>query len=210
MDKLICLGKNYAAHANEMNETLPEKPVIFLKPPSIRRQVGRNGERCKVVFPNRGSELHPEVEIAIWVSKGGMNLSEAEAGERIGWLTVGLDLTLRDLQLQLKKQGHPWTLSKVFPDSTILGPWLSIDEFPNFMDTEFRLRQGDTIRQSALPSEMLLKPASAIAYVSRFFPISPGDVIFTGTPAGVAPVQIHDCVSVEWGKIHYEVEWTGS
>lgn len=190
-----------------MGDSPTDKPIIFIKPPSVRRQVGRNGEKVIVPIPKRDSCVHPECEAVIWLSKGGQNLTVAEAETRIGWVTVGLDVTLRDIQTSLKKAGHPWTISKVFPDSAILGPWMSRDEFPNFMDTDFHLRQGDTIRQNGKPREMILSPAQAISYASQLFVLSPGDILFTGTPAGVGPVKAGDMLKLDWGKINFEVHW---
>ena len=207
MDKIICLGRNYAGHAQEMGESPSDTPVIFLKPPSVRRQVGRSNDRIMVKYPPRGSVLHPECEIIVWVSNGGSHLSEEQAALRIEWVTVGLDLTLRDVQAQLKQVRHPWTLSKVFVDSAVLGPWLSVKEFPNYLDTEFRLVEGGRIRQSAIPRDMILKPAAAVAMISRLFPLCPGDIVFTGTPAGVDSVNVGSVLTLQWGKIRYEVCW---
>lgn len=207
MDKIICLGKNYAEHAREMGEAPPVRPAVFLKPPSVRRQVGRSGERIELSFPKRHSSVHPECEVVVWVNQGGYQLTPQEAEERMGWITLGLDVTLRDLQSQLKKAGQPWTLSKVFPDSAIFGPWVLLQEFPDYMDTEFRLLQKDRVRQKAAPKEMILKPAEALSWISHQFPLSPGDILFTGTPAGVGEVQPGNVLRLEWGKIHFEVQW---
>lgn len=207
VDKIICLGKNYADHASEMGDSPSSLPVVFLKPSSTRRQVGRSGEKITTVFPDHGSQVHPECEVVVWISQGGFRLTPEESERRIGWVTVGLDVTLRDLQTELKKAGHPWTLSKVFPDSAILGPWILRKEFPQFMETEFRLLEDGRTRQQAVPSSMLMKPAEAISWISQYFPLLPGDVLYTGTPAGVGKIHPGDVLRLEWGKIHYEVKW---
>ncbi|MBI1860133.1 MAG: fumarylacetoacetate hydrolase family protein [Deltaproteobacteria bacterium] len=208
MDKIICLGRNYPEHAKEMGGNPIERPVLFLKPPSVRRQIGKNGDRISVALPRRDSSVHPECEIIVWITQGGQNLTVEEAGARIGWVTLGLDVTLRDIQATAKKAGHPWTVSKVFRDSAIVGPWFAVSEFPNYKETEFRLLQGEKARQIGDPGQMMFSPAEAIAYASENFPLNPGDILFTGTPAGVGPVVAGDVVRLVWGKMNYEVAWT--
>ncbi|MFM8313944.1 MAG: fumarylacetoacetate hydrolase family protein, partial [Deltaproteobacteria bacterium] len=136
MDKIVCVGKNYIEHAKELGDQVPEKPVLFLKPPSVLKQA-HSRESLDVFIPTDQGSVHHECEIVIRLKKGGFRLTEMEAEKCIGKVSVGLDMTLRDKQAALKKAGSPWTTAKVFPDSAIVGPWVAVDDFPNFLETPF-------------------------------------------------------------------------
>lgn len=207
MDKIICLGTNYAAHAKECNAPIPEKPVIFLKPPSVLRSIRRDGGSLALRFPQNQLSVHPECEIVLKLKRGGYRLPTYKAEEAIAAVTVGLDMTLRDKQTQLKKSGHPWTLSKVFPDSAIVGPWKKISEFPNYLDEPFSFFVDGELRQQGRASQMRLSPSDCIAYTSQFFPLCPGDLIFTGTPGRVHPIAPEQIGTLQWGEISYSVRW---
>jgi 2-keto-4-pentenoate hydratase/2-oxohepta-3-ene-1,7-dioic acid hydratase in catechol pathway len=210
MDKIVCLGKNYLDHAKELGDKVPEKPVIFLKPPSILRVATENGEKLSLTLPKDQGDVHHECEIVLRLKHGGYRLSVLDAKQAIGFVTVGLDMTLRDLQANLKKQGHPWTVSKVFPDSAVTGPWLSVQDFPEYLDEKFILKIDGTVKQQGTGSEMLLDAASAVSYLSTFFPLEEGDLIFTGTPKGVGPVKAGQTATLEYGPISYTVHWKNS
>jgi len=122
-------------------------------------------------------------------------------------VTVGLDMTWRDRQTELKRQGLPWTVAKVFVDSAVVGPFIPISKMKDYLETSFSIEVDGRLRQSACGSEMILKPAEAIAYASQFFPLCPGDLIFTGTPAGVGDVHTGNVAILRFGKIHYSVIW---
>lgn len=190
-----------------MGEDAPTKPLVFLKPPSTRRQAAKSGDRLFLAMPPNTPSLQPECEVVVWLTQGGSCLTADEVKERMGWVTIGLDVTKRDLQTALKRAGQPWALSKVFADSAVLGPWISIPQFSDYMSTPFELRQGERIRQRAVPNQMILKPAEALSWISHSFALSPGDVLFTGTPGGVSDVSTGDRLELRWGKIHFEVEW---
>lgn len=197
MDKIICLGKNYSEHAKELGEVQPEKPVIFIKPPSVLKSVGKNGERIGLLLPQGRGQVHHECEIVFRLGK----TLEIEA------VSLGLDMTLRDVQSELKKKGQPWTISKVFRDSAIVGPWIELKNFLKWEEIPFEFDLNGILKQKAAASQMLLKTHEIVSFVKEFFPICPGDLIFTGTPSGVGPVSEKAVGRLKWGSIDYEVIW---
>lgn len=207
MDKIICLGKNYLEHAKELGDAVPEKPVIFIKPPSILLQAEANRETLQALLPKDSGEVHHECEIVVKLKHGGHKMSAIDASRSIGSVTVGLDMTLRELQAKLKKAGHPWTTAKVFQHSAILGPFLSIDEFSDFEKAAFSLTVNGKEVQTGNAGQMLFKIAEGISYISQSFPLCEGDLIFTGTPKGVGPVKAGDVGKLKYGSIEYSVEW---
>lgn len=207
-DKIVCVGKNYIEHAKELGDKIPENPVIFLKPPSILKQAKNWGETLLLSWPNTKSELHYECEVVVKLNKNGYMMTLEEAKSAIGFVSLGLDMTLRTLQAKLKKDGHPWTSSKVFVDSAVVGPWIDIQSFPDYMATEFSLLMNNQLKQKAIPNIMTFKPAELLAYISNFFPLCEGDIIFTGTPAGVGTVHPGDTAMLSWGKYHYFAQWS--
>lgn len=209
IDKIICVGKNYLAHANELGDAVPAKPVLFLKPPSIMKNIDFFGETVNAALPSGQGEVHFECEVVLRIAKGGYHINTEEAEKAFDAVSLGLDMTLRTLQAELKKKGHPWTVGKVFPDAAIVGPWISVADFPDFMNTAFSLSLNDQPRQHAFPHEMMMKPADLIVYISQFFPLCPGDIIFTGTPAGVGAVVSGDQAMLTWSDHHYQVRWSG-
>ena len=207
-DKIICFGKNYLDHAKELGDAIPDKPVIFLKPSSVLKQATQWSETLSLVLPDSNSDVHYECEVVLKLKKGGFRMSVAEAKAAIGSVSLGLDMTLRTLQATLKKNGHPWTTAKVFIDSAVVGPWIALNEFPDYMETEFSLSINNQIKQQALPKQMLFHPVDLIVYASQFFPLCDGDLIYTGTPAGVGPVQVNTKVILKWSNYQYSVAWS--
>jgi 2-keto-4-pentenoate hydratase/2-oxohepta-3-ene-1,7-dioic acid hydratase in catechol pathway len=206
MDKIVCVGKNYLDHAIELGDKIPEKPVIFLKPNSILRAAIQN-EEIELSIPENKGSLHFETEIVLRLDRGGYKLDIKDAEKCIGAVTVGLDMTLRTLQENLKKSGHPWTTSKVFPDSAVIGPWIRVSEFPNYLEENFSLFIDDEMKQQGQGKNMRFSPAEIISYISEYFPLSAGDLIFTGTPAGVSSVSTGQKGSLHFGEIKYSVNW---
>ena len=212
MDKLVCVGKNYSEHAKEMNQlqgdALGAKPVLFIKPPSILRVAGSVGKSLELRIPPDSGELHHECEIVLRVNRDGYRLSLLEAEAAIEAVTLGLDMTLRERQALLKKQGQPWEISKTFLDSAVIGPWIAVRDFPDFMDEPFSFSLDGKVRQQGRGKEMTLKPAECVAYISEHFPLRAGDLIYTGTPAGVGPVTPGQAGELRWGsRLHYQVSW---
>ena len=207
MDKIICVGKNYVEHAKELGDAIPDKPVLFLKPPSVLHQVSQGGS-IELSLPVGAGSVHHECEIILRLNRGGFRMSGADAENAIGWVSLGLDMTLRDRQSVLKKNGHPWEVSKVFPGSAVTGPWVSVSEFHSWSKENFQFSIDGVLRQQGNVSQMSLTPAECISFASEFFPLCEGDLIFTGTPAGVGPVLSGQKAFLEWGKISYSVRWT--
>ncbi|RDB35247.1 fumarylacetoacetate hydrolase family protein [Spirobacillus cienkowskii] len=207
MDKIVCVGKNYSDHAKELGDAIPDKPVLFLKPKSILR-AAIDHEELELSIPTNSSSLHYEAEIVLRLDKGGYQLDLKDAEKAIGAVSVGLDMTLRDLQTVQKKNGHPWTTSKVFPDSAIVGPWLRLSEFSNYLDEKFTFSLDDKIKQESFGKHMIMNPVECVSYISKFFPLVAGDLIFTGTPAGVGPVSSGQRGVLSFGSIRYSVIWS--
>lgn len=195
-DKIICVGKNYLDHARELGDPVPEKPVLFLKPPSVLKQATAWGQTLVAHFPPDCTEAHYETEIVLQMKQG-----------KIAAVTLGLDMTLRERQSLLKKNGHPWTTGKVFVDAALIGPWIPIQEFQDFMSTPFSFKLDGETKQQAHGQDMTFKPDELIPYINEFFPICENDLIFTGTPAGVGPVKAGSKALLSWGNFQYSVEW---
>ena len=206
MDKIICVGKNYMDHAKELGDAIVDKPVLFIKPKSILR-VAVEHEELSLVIPKISSSLHYEAEIVLRLSKGGYQMDLKKAEKAIGAVSIGLDMTLRELQATQKKNGHPWTTSKVFPDSAVVGPWLRLSEFPNYLDEKFTFSLEDKVKQESFGKNMIMSPVECVSYISNFFPLVAGDLIFTGTPAGVGAVLNGQRGVLSYGSIRYSVLW---
>ncbi|MCA2959290.1 MAG: fumarylacetoacetate hydrolase family protein [Silvanigrellales bacterium] len=207
MEKIVCVGKNFLEHARELGDAIPEKPVLFLKPPSVLRVATSPEDLLELRLPRDAGVVHHEAEIVLRLDRGGYRLDVKEAERLIGAVTLGLDMTLRDRQQAQKKAGHPWTTSKVFPDAAVVGPWLRVSEFPDYLTEKFSFALDGRLAQQGFGTEMSFSPAECVAYISEFFPLCAGDLIFTGTPAGVGPVSPGQKGSLHWGSIHYSVLW---
>lgn len=190
MDKLICLGKNYTDHILEMKEQAPQRPVLFIKPPSVLIEPKENGQ---IVLPwNRGL-IHHECEIVFKLYK-----------KNIIGLGLGLDLTLRDVQKTLKENGHPWEIAKTFKNSAIITPIKGLRDFDkDWQSTPFTLKVNGEVRQSSCLNEAVMKADEIIHYVDEFFPLMDGDLIFTGTPKGVGPLNPNDQIEMSFGPIQH-------
>lgn len=206
-DKIVCVGKNYLDHAKELGDAVPEKPVLFLKPPSVLKQASDWGEHLYLDFHFEDTAVQPECEIAIRIARDGYNMTHDEAKLAISDVTLGLEMTLRTRQAGLKKQGHPWTTAKVFKDAAILGPWIPWHQFDNYMDAEFQLLIDGTVKQQAKGAEMMMQPEDLLVYISQFFPLKSGDIIYTGTPAGVTSISKNTTAELRWNNSSFHVTW---
>lgn len=184
MDKIICVGKNYADHARELGDAPPEKPILFLKPPSAIYQAG-----TPLNLPP--GEVHFELEIVFQLTLKGKTPFSS--------FTLGLDFTRRDLQKSLKKIGHPWEIAKVFSNAIVLGPWRPMNEWPTAQALRFELFQNGVRRQSGFAADMIFSAEDCLASAKSHFPICEGDLLFTGTPSGVGPVHANDRLEFQWG-----------
>ncbi len=185
--KIICIGRNYADHAKEMNSPLPKEPVFFLKPDSC---LLRNNQ--PFFYPKFTSDLHHEVEIVIRICRLGKNISEKFAPRYYKEVALGVDFTARDLQRQCKENGLPWEMSKAFDGSAPISQFIPITDLESIHSVDFRLKVNDETVQHGNTAEMIFDFNKIIAYVSKFMTLKTGDLIYSGTPSGVGPVSIGD------------------
>ncbi len=185
--KLLCIGRNYARHAEEMQSDVPDEPMVFLKPASA---VIRSGDA--VVLPNRSRDVHHEVELVAVIGTGGTGISREEALDHVAAYAVGLDMTARDIQSRAKERGHPWSVAKGFDTFAPLGPLTPADQVGDVQDLTVSLRVNGKTRQEATTQDMIFPVAELIHSCSQIFTLAPGDLIYTGTPDGVGPVSAGD------------------
>ena len=181
--KIICIGRNYSDHIKELSNTKPTNPVVFLKPDSSIIAKNQN-----FIIPSFSSEIHHEVELVVKINKVGKHIDESFSNKYYNEIGLGIDFTARDIQNILKQKGHPWEKSKAFDNSCLVGEFIVKDELENQSDIEFSLRKNNLIVQSGNSSQMLWKIDELISYVSQYFTLKIGDLIFTGTPAGVSKI----------------------
>ena len=189
--RVFCIGRNYVEHVHELSNVLPEKPVVFIKPASCLVAPGE-----KIHFPKHGNELHHEVEIVIKVGREGRAQMEEESLSFISALTVGLDLTLRDVQGELKKKGLPWEIAKAFEQSAPVGDFIPYDESLDLKDVSFGCRVNGIERQRGNTGKMIFSIERLLVELSRIWLLRPGDLIYTGTPSGVGPLTIGDTIEI--------------
>jgi 2-keto-4-pentenoate hydratase/2-oxohepta-3-ene-1,7-dioic acid hydratase in catechol pathway len=185
--KIICVGLNYRKHAAEMGRPFPTEPVVFLKPDS---SIIKNNK--PFFLPDFSKEIHYEVEVVIKISKLGKGISSEFAHRYFDEVTLGIDITARDLQNQQSKAGLPWEISKCFDGAAPLGKFIPVSSVKDIQDIDFRLEINEKKVQESNTSDMIFGFNDIIAYVSRFFTLKTGDLIFTGTPAGVGPLHKND------------------
>lgn len=182
--KIICIGRNYVAHAHELKNEVPTTPVVFLKPST---SVLLKGQAFKM--PDFSSNIHYECELVLKVGKKGYQIKENKALDYISEIGLGLDLTARDLQDHQKQKGLPWEIAKSFDGSTILGDFIPF-EYNKIEDYSFEFKNGEETLQKGNPKQMIFTFQEIIAYVSQFFTLEVGDLIFTGTPEGVGKIEV--------------------
>jgi 2-keto-4-pentenoate hydratase/2-oxohepta-3-ene-1,7-dioic acid hydratase in catechol pathway len=188
--KIICIGRNYTAHIAELKNERPEEPIIFIKPDSAVLP-----KQQDFYIPEFSNDIHYEVEVLVKIKKVGKHISEEFAPSYYDEIGLGIDFTARDLQSKLKEKGLPWEKAKGFDGAAVIGEWLSKTQFKNLNDLNFKLVKNDKVVQDGNTSLMLWKIDEIIAYVSTFFMLKKGDVIFTGTPAGVGKISPNDYLS---------------
>ncbi len=185
--KVICIGRNYAAHAAELGNPLPAEPVVFLKPSTAVLAGGK-----PFFYPDFSQDIHYECELVLRVCRNGKSIEERFAHRYYDQIGVGIDFTARDLQDRLKSQGLPWEKSKAFDHSAVVGEFIPVDVLPKGAPVEFYLRKNGTLVQQGSSALMLFGFDRLVAEVSRYFRLLDGDLIFTGTPVGVGPVAVGD------------------
>jgi len=185
--KLICIGRNYTEHIKELKNERPIDPIIFLKPDTsilLKNQ--------PFFIPDFSNDVHHEVEILVKINKLGKHIDKKFAPNYYDEIGLGIDFTARDLQSQLKAKGLPWEKAKGFDGAAVVGKWVPKTNFKNVNDLNFSLKKNDLLVQQGNTSFMLWKIDEIIEYVSKYFTLKIGDIIFTGTPAGVSKVSIND------------------
>jgi acylpyruvate hydrolase len=185
--KILAIGRNYADHIAELKNEVPDEPVIFFKPDTA---ILRGNE--PFYYPEYSQDIHHEVELILRISREGKNIDKKFAHKYYDAIGLGIDFTARDLQAKAKAKGLPWTLAKGFNGSAPVSEFVPLDQFEDLQDISFRLDVNGETRQQGNSKMMLNTFDDIIAYISRFITLKKGDIIFTGTPEGVGPVQIGD------------------
>ena len=185
--KIICIGRNYTNHIAELQNERPTEPVVFMKPDSAVLL-----KQHPFVLPEFSNEVHHEIELIVKINKVGKYIEPKFAHKYYDEISVGIDFTARDLQDQLKSKGLPWEKAKAFDGSAVIGEFVSKEQFKSLDDVNFELLKNGAVAQKGNSSLMLWKIDELVAYVSQFFTLKIGDIIFTGTPEGVAAVQPND------------------
>lgn len=185
--KILCIGQNYLEHIKELHSEVPQEPVFFLKPDTALVK-----DNKPFYLPDFSKDLHHEVEIVLKVSKSGKSIDEKFAHKYFDALSVGIDFTARDIQKQQKNKGLPWEKAKAFDNSAPVGNFISKSKFPALNKVEFRLDINGKTVQKGNTSDLIFSFDKVISYLSQFITLNTGDLIFTGTPVGVGPVNIGD------------------
>lgn len=185
--KIICIGRNYTAHIEELANERPEEPVVFIKPDSSVLPKEQD-----FYIPEFSNDVHYEVEVLVKIKKVGKHIDAKFAPNYYDEVGLGIDFTARDLQAKLKAKGLPWEKAKGFDGATVIGKWINKAEFNDVNNLNFILTKNEEVAQKGNTSFMLWKIDELISYVSTFFTLKKGDVIFTGTPAGVGKIASND------------------
>ncbi|HQC85319.1 MAG TPA: fumarylacetoacetate hydrolase family protein [Rhodoferax sp.] len=192
--RIYCVGRNYEEHAREMGFTGREPPFFFMKPADAV-VVADAGQTARVPYPTLTTNLHHEIELVVAIGKGGSNIQAADAHQHIYGYAVGLDMTRRDLQNDMKKQGRPWCIGKAFDHSAPIGPITPAAQVPGIAQAEISLQVNGQDRQHSHVSKLIWNIAETIEQLSAAWTLQPGDLIFTGTPEGVAAVVRGDVLA---------------
>ncbi len=190
--RVYCVGRNYAAHAREMGfDPDREPPFFFCKPADAVRPVAQ-GETLAIPYPAETSNYHYEIELVAAIGKGGSNISLDDALSHVWGYAVGLDMTRRDLQMKMREAGRPWEIGKAFDDSAPIGPLYPAAQAGNLDKAFIKLEVNGQVKQSSSIDNLIWSVAETISYLSKYFKLEPGDLIYTGTPEGVGPVVAGD------------------
>ncbi len=192
LGKIVCVGRNYADHAAELNNPVPTVPMLFIKPASSVLPMAQ-----PFAIPADQGRVHFETEMSILIGSQLCKASETDAAKAIAGIGLALDLTLRDLQDELKRQGHPWEKAKGFDGACPLSVFVTPDQVGNLQDVQICLRVNGETRQDGNSRFMLNPVLPLLSYISQYFTLEPGDVVLTGTPAGVGPIESGDQLEVE-------------
>ena len=185
--KIFCVGRNYVAHAQELGNEVPEEPIIFMKPKSALLQA-----HTPFYYPEFTNELHYECELVLRISKNGKYIQDRFANKYYDAITTGIDFTARDIQNELKKKGLPWEKAKAWDNSAVIGKWIPFADLKNKKDISFGLYKNKEIVQQSNSNLMINNFDKIVAYISNYFSVNIGDLVFTGTPAGVGECVVGD------------------
>ena len=185
--KIICVGRNYADHAKELGNDIPDEPVIFMKPKSALLQ-----SHTPFYYPEFSNELHYECELVLRVCKNGKYIQERHASNYYNGITVGIDFTARDIQDELKQKGLTWEQAKAFDNSAAVGKFIDLTPASNRKNINFTFYKNKELVQTGNSANMIFSIDSIIAHISNYFSLNIGDLIFTGTPAGVGECVVGD------------------
>jgi 2-keto-4-pentenoate hydratase/2-oxohepta-3-ene-1,7-dioic acid hydratase in catechol pathway len=185
--KIFCIGRNYVAHAKELGNEVPDEPVVFMKPKSALLQ-----PHTPFYYPEFTNELHYECELVLRISKNGKYIQEKFASKYYDAVTTGIDFTARDIQNDLKAKGLPWEKAKSWDNSAAVGKWIPFTSIKNKKDMNFCLYKNKELVQQGNSKLMIHDFDSVVAYISNFFSVNIGDMVFTGTPAGVGELVVGD------------------
>jgi len=201
--KVICVGRNYAEHARELGNEIPKTPILFMKPASSVVSVHN-----EIVRPNPAlyGDTHYEAELCIQLVADLSAATVEQAKQAISGVTLGLDLTLRDLQSKLKEKGHPWERAKCFDGACVLADWIDPQAFGDFCHVEYQLYINDELKQDGDSALMLFPVYELLAEISHAFSLQAGDVIMTGTPSGVGILQADDTLTFKLGTHEWQVQ----
>jgi 2-keto-4-pentenoate hydratase/2-oxohepta-3-ene-1,7-dioic acid hydratase in catechol pathway len=185
--KIFCVGRNYAEHATELGNNIPDEPVLFMKPKSALLQA-----HTPFYYPEFTNELHYECELVLRISKNGKYIQDKFASKYYDAVTVGIDFTARDIQNELKQKGLPWEKAKSWDNSAAVGKWVPVANLKNKREINFRLLKNKELVQQGNSKNMIFEFDYLVSYISNFFSVNIGDLIFTGTPAGVGELVVGD------------------
>ncbi len=185
--KIFCIGRNFEAHAEELGNDIPDEPVIFMKPKSALLQ-----PHAPFYYPEFTNELHYECELVLRICKNGKYIQDKFAGKYYDAITTGIDFTARDIQNELKAKGLPWEKAKAWDNSAVIGKWVPLAELKNRKEIYFGLYKNKELVQQGNSAKMIFDFDSIVAYISNYFSVNIGDIIFTGTPAGVGEAVVGD------------------
>jgi len=190
---VFCVGRNYVEHARELGNEVPSAPIIFTKP----YNAFRHGSYNVIEYPPRTHELHYEGELVLLLRGGGRNVKAYSVADVVAGYAIGLDLTMRDVQSDAKKKGLPWTTAKGFDGAAQVSHFVPFESAPPFEELAFSLFLNDELRQRAGMNQMIFSPEMLIPHISETFYVRPGDLLFTGTPAGTGPLEVGDKIVMQ-------------
>jgi 2-keto-4-pentenoate hydratase/2-oxohepta-3-ene-1,7-dioic acid hydratase in catechol pathway len=193
--KIFCIGRNYVDHALELNNPVPKSPLIFMKPATALLTDGK-----PFYHPDFSDNIHHEIELVLKIRKNGKNIVPGFGGDYYEEIGLGIDFTARDLQDKLKEKGQPWELAKAFDQSAVLGSFKPRSQWADLSDIDFSLRKNGEIVQRGSSKDLIFSFDILIEYISRYFTLQTGDLIYTGTPAGVGPVKVGDNLEGYFGQ----------